>query len=72
MEQFLYSHAATKVLRRLLTVFAQFGLEKRVFIQRGEKTERFYFQSDVLTEETLIREFDYAPSKTLLDVSFPT
>ena len=38
-----------KVLRRLLTVFAQFGLEN-VYLFSAEKTERFYFQSDVLTE----------------------
>ena len=59
-----------KVLRRLLTVFAQFGLEN-VYLFSAEKTERFYFQSDVLTEETLIREFTRGVEQNAVDVSFP-
>ena len=59
-----------KVLRRLLTVFAQFGLEN-VYLFSAEKTERCYFQSDVLTEETLIREFTRGVEQNAVDVSFP-
>ena len=59
-----------KVLRRLLTVFAQFGLEN-VYLFSAEKTERNYFQSDVLTEETLIREFTRGVEQNAVDVSFP-
>jgi 16S rRNA U1498 N3-methylase RsmE len=59
-----------KVLRRLLSVFAQFGVEN-VYLFKAEKTERFYFQSDVLAEEMLVREFTRGVEQNAVDSSFP-
>jgi 16S rRNA U1498 N3-methylase RsmE len=59
-----------KVLRRLLSVFAQFGVEN-VYLFKAEKTERFYFQSDVLAEEMLVREFTRGVEQNAVDASFP-
>ena len=59
-----------KVLRRLLSVFAQFGV-RNVFIFSAEKTERCYFQSEVLTEDVLVREFTRGVEQNALDFKFP-
>jgi len=59
-----------KVLRRLLSVFAQFGVEN-VHLFKAEKTERFYFQSDVLAQEMLVREFTRGVEQNAVDSSFP-
>ena len=59
-----------KVLRRLLSVFAQFGVEN-VHMLSAEKTERCYFQSEVLTEEVLVREFTRGVEQNALDFKFP-
>jgi 16S rRNA U1498 N3-methylase RsmE len=59
-----------KVLRRLLSVFAQFGV-RNVFIFSAEKTERCYFQSEVLTEDVLVREFTRGIEQNALDFKFP-
>ena len=59
-----------KVLRRLLSVFAQFGVEN-VHIFSAEKTERCYFQSEVLTEDVLVREFTRGVEQNALDFKFP-
>ena len=59
-----------KVLRRLLSVFAQFGVEN-VHMFSAEKTERCYFQSEVLTEDVLVREFTRGVEQNALDFKFP-
>lgn len=59
-----------KVLRRLLSVFAQFGV-RNVFIFSAEKTERCYFQSEVLKEDVLVREFTRGVEQNALDFKFP-
>ena len=59
-----------KVLRRLLSVFAQFGVEN-VHMLSAEKTERCYFQSEVLTEDVLVREFTRGVEQNALDFKFP-
>jgi len=59
-----------KVLRRLLSVFAQFGV-RNVHMFSAEKTERCYFQSEVLTEDVLVREFTRGVEQNALDFKFP-
>jgi 16S rRNA (uracil1498-N3)-methyltransferase len=59
-----------KVLKRMLCHFAMFDI-KCVYLFSAEKTERCYFQSDALKEETIEREFTRGVEQNAVSYTFP-